>query len=96
MLKVRQTPDGVVIPVLLVPGASRDALRGEHDGMAKVAVSAPPEKGKANKALCALLARKLGVRKSQVKVVGGHTSRQKEVLIERVSPDALDRITSGD
>jgi len=92
MVKVRETPQGLILPVLLTPGASRDALRGEHDGRAKVAVTAPPERGKANKALCEFLARRLGVRKSQVKVVSGHTSRQKEVLVERVSPSALDGI----
>jgi len=92
VVKVRQTQDGVILPVLVVPGASRDALRGEHDGRAKVAVCAPPEKGKANKALCALLAKKLGIRRSQVKVVSGHGSRQKEVLVERVTADVLDSI----
>jgi uncharacterized protein (TIGR00251 family) len=96
MVKVRRTPAGVVIPVHVAPGASRDAIRGEHDGRLKVAVCAPPEKGRANKAVCELLARELNVKKSQVKVVSGHAVRLKEVLIERVSPDALDAIIRRD
>jgi len=92
MVQVRKTADGYVLPVLVTPGASRDELRGQHDGRLKVALSAPPEKGKANKSLCRLLAKRLGLSRSQVHVVSGHTSRQKEVLVERVPPGTLDEI----
>ena len=92
MVKVRKTATGYLLPVILVPAAGRNELRGEHDGRLKVCVSAAPEKGKANKALCELIAATLGISRSQVKVVSGHTSRRKEVLIERVSTDALEGI----
>ena len=92
MLKVRTTERGVVVPVLVSAGASRDELRGEHDGRLKVSLAAPPEKGKANKALCVLIARRLGVTRSRVSVLAGHTSRRKEVLVERVAPSALEGI----
>ena len=89
---MRQTDEGVVVAVLVSPGARRDELRGEHDGRLKVSLSAPPEKGKANRALCNLLARRLGITRSQVSVLSGHTSRRKEVLVERVNPGALEDI----
>ncbi len=92
MVKVRKVSDGCVLPVLVTPGARRDELRGEHDGRMKVSVAAPPEKGKANKALCKLLAGRLGISRSQVRVLSGHRSRKKEVLVERVCPSALDGI----
>ncbi|MDP6440045.1 MAG: DUF167 domain-containing protein [Candidatus Brocadiia bacterium] len=91
-MNVRQADEGVVVAVLVSPGAGRNELRGEHDGRLKVSLSAPPEKGKANRALCNLLARKLGVSRSQVSVLSGHTSRRKEVLVERASPGALEGI----
>jgi uncharacterized protein (TIGR00251 family) len=94
MVKVRQTADGLAVPVLVEPGAGRDRLYGEHDGRLKLSVSAPPERGKANRAVCALLAHELGLRKSQVRVLSGHKSRRKEVLIERVRRDALEAIAS--
>ena len=94
MIKLKKTSSGYVVPILVCPGASRDAVRGEHGGRMKVAVSAPPEGGKANKALCRLLADELGIRTSQVRIVSGQTSRQKEVLVERVTTDALDEIIS--
>ena len=92
MLKARQTSEGLRVAVLVEPGATRNRLYGEHDGRLKVSVTAPPERGKANKALCKFLASELGLSKSQVHVLSGHASRLKEVLIERVSRDALEAI----
>ena len=69
-----------------------DELAQEYDGRLKVALAAAPEQGKANKALCKLLATELGIRPSQVRVLRGHASRQKEVLVERVPPGTLDAI----
>jgi len=92
VVQVRKTASGYVVPVVVTPGSGGDALRGEHDGRLKVSVSAPPEKGRANRALCRFLARKLGIRHSQVSIVSGYTSRRKEVLVERVPPGALDGI----
>ncbi len=86
------TAKGVLVPVQVVPGASRNRIYGEHDGRLKIAVTAAPEKGKANKAVCEFLASAMGISKSQVQVVSGHTARLKEVLIERVTPDALEAI----
>ncbi len=94
MVSVRKVPEGHVLPVLVSAGASRNELRGEHDGRMKVSLTAPPEKGKANRALCEFLAGRLGINRSQVKILSGHTSRRKEVLVERVSLRALDGIIS--
>ncbi len=94
MVQVREQADGLAVPVLVQPGAARDRVCGEHDGRLKVAVTAAPEKGKANKAVCKFLAARLGLRKSQVRILSGHHSRLKEVLLERVSRNALDAIIS--
>lgn len=55
----------------------------------KVTVSAPPEDGRANKAVAALLASVLGIKASQVHVVKGHTQRLKVVRIDGVEQDAI-------
>ena len=94
MIKLKKMASGYVVPVVVSPGASRDEVRGEHAGRMKLAVSAPPEGGKANRAVSRLLADELGIKKSQVRIVSGQTSREKEVLVERVSSDALDGIIS--
>ena len=59
----------VDIRVKAIPGASRDAVAGMLGDRVKVRVSAPPEGGRANKAIEGLIARELGVRPSQVSVV---------------------------
>lgn len=63
------------------PGASSDQIRGTYGGALKVAVTAAPERGKANAAVCKLLAKALGVSKSAVVVVAGETSPDKTVEV---------------
>ena len=73
--------------------ANRDELAGLRDGVPHVRVSAPPVEGKANQAVCKLIARALGVGKTSVSVVRGERSRDKVVRIDGVEPDAaLDKL----
>ncbi len=64
------------------PKASRDTVGGVKDGTVQVSVKATPEKGKANKAVTDLLAGALGVPKSAVVIVRGHSSRDKWIQVE--------------
>lgn len=73
------TSGGIDIHVKVVPGASRDAIAGPMGDALKLRVSAPPEKGKANKAVCKLLAEALGIHVRDVEVVAGHTAPRKIV-----------------
>jgi len=68
--------------VRVVPRASREQIAGMRDGRLLVRVNAPPLEGKANAAVCALLAKAAGVPKGAVTVVRGETSRDKRVRIE--------------
>jgi uncharacterized protein (TIGR00251 family) len=81
MIEIRQDGDAVLLPVKVVPGASRTRAMGELGGRLKVAVAAPPEGGKANKALIAHLAELLGARKNDVSIHTGRTSAEKIVRI---------------
>ena len=81
------TSDGaVVLDVHVQPGGSRDEVVGRHGDALKVKVSAPPEGGKANAAVCRLLAEAFGVPKSSVEVVSGRTSRRKRVRLGGIEP----------
>jgi hypothetical protein len=62
-------------------GSRGDAIVGLRGDALKVAVAAPPEKGRANRALCKLLAQGMGVKPSAVSVVRGLTSRHKVVVV---------------
>lgn len=71
----------VILNVKAHPGAKRNRVGGAHDGALRVEVTAPPEKGKANKAIVELLAEALGAARGNVEIVGGETSGRKRVKI---------------
>lgn len=62
--------------------AARNEIAGEREGRLVVRLMAPPVEGRANEALCRLLARRLGVGRTRVSVVRGLTSRDKVVRVE--------------
>jgi uncharacterized protein (TIGR00251 family) len=89
MIELTAHVDGTILPVHAQPGARRNAILGERAGALRVAVTAPPEKGKANAAIGALLAESLGCRASQVALISGETSRQKRFLVMGLTAEEL-------
>ena len=77
------------LEVRVIPNASRDEVTGWHDGALKIKTSAQAESGKANKAVCLILARALKLPKRAVSVVRGQTSQSKCLRIEGVDADEL-------
>ncbi len=72
----------VRLEIKVFPKSSREEIV-EKDGRIKAYVKAPPDKGKANKALIELIAREYGVRKSDVRIVTGLTGRNKVVEVSK-------------
>jgi uncharacterized protein YggU (UPF0235/DUF167 family) len=62
---------------------------GERDGAVLIRVKAPPVDGKANDALCRLIAKRAGVAPSRVRVTRGHTAREKTVEVEGIETAQL-------
>ena len=83
------------LAVWVQPGASRQRLAGMMNGALKVAVSAPPEKGKANKAVERLVTSELGLPSGSVRVAAGETSRRKRLTVRGLDQSALDAILAG-
>jgi len=75
-------PEGTEVLVWVVPGASRTEITGLHDGALRIRVAAPPEGGKANKAVVATLAFATG---ASARLLAGAAARRKRVLIEGLS-----------
>ena len=84
-LEIAAAAGGAELTVKVVPGASRTKIAGVWGHALKLAVSAPPEGGKANKAVVALLAAALGVKTANVEIVSGHTQPVKCVVVRGVS-----------
>jgi uncharacterized protein len=89
MIDISAHAQGSLLRVRAQPGARKNALIGEHAGSVRVAVTAAPERGKANEAIVRLLADALGCKASQVALVSGGTSREKRFLIAGIHPDEL-------
>lgn len=87
-------PGAWLIAVKAVPGARRDEIAGVLGDRLKVRVSAAPENGKANQAICGLIAEALGLRASAIEVVRGHTSAEKTLRCAGTDRAAIDRLAS--
>jgi uncharacterized protein len=83
------------IEVRLRPRGHADELLGIVDGVLQANVSAPPVDGKANKALCRLIAKQAGVTPSRVSVVRDEKSRQKLLLVEGIDEETLAKKLRG-
>ena len=90
MIQLGDHAEGVVLPVRAQPRARKAGVVGEQRGALKVAVTAPPEDGKANAALVEVLAEALAVRRSQVDLLSGQTSRDKKFLIRGATRSAVE------
>ncbi|HEY7965626.1 MAG TPA: DUF167 domain-containing protein [Solirubrobacteraceae bacterium] len=80
---------GARIDVRLQPRASRDEIVGIRDGVLHARVTAPPVGGEANRALCRLIAARLGIAGSRVEIVRGQRGRSKVVAVAGMSAAEL-------
>jgi len=81
MIPLRETTEGVVFQIRVVPRASRREAAGIRDGALRLRITAPPVEGKANEECRRLLAELLDVKKNQVAIIAGHASRTKTVAV---------------
>lgn len=70
------------IEVWVLPGGKRDEIEGIYQGRLKLRLRAPAVDNKANKALVGYLAAVLGLKKNQVRLVGGEKNRRKTLRVE--------------
>lgn len=72
----------LIIELKVVPQSGRQDLVLDKSGILKCFVNSPPEDGKANKEVMQLIAEKLKIKRHQVEIVGGLTSRKKKLAID--------------
>ena len=95
-LDIKRSGDKTILGVKVVPGSSRTAVAGVWNGMLKVKVAAPPEKGKANESLTAFLAEKLGVKPGDISITSGQTNPVKHIAIcGCLDDDVFVRLVAG-
>lgn len=89
MMEIRSVGDDVSFAVRVTPRASRDAIEGERQGALRVRLTAPPVDDRANQALCRLLAARLKIAPSAVRIVSGERSRTKRVEVRGASEQQI-------
>jgi len=89
MITIANHKDGCILPVRAQPGARKSRIIGQHAGALKVAVTAPPEAGRANKALIEVLSGALNIKRSQIELLSGETNRDKRFLIRGLGDEEL-------
>ncbi len=87
---LRVAADGrLTLTLHIQPGAKKTEVAGEHGDALKIRLAAPPVDGKANAALLAFIAERLGVSKSAVTLKSGQTSRRKVVEVDGASVEVV-------
>ena len=94
-IPVRETANGAVFRVRVVPKASQSGLAGIYGDALKMRVSAPTSEGKANDECIRLLAEILGVKRAQVAIIAGHAARTKTVAVAGLNPERIASIVTA-
>ena len=90
MIVILEHPEGCVVPVRVQPAARRSGIQGEQAGSLKIAVTAPPQNGRANKAVIEVMSESLGIRRSQFELLTGASSRSKKLLVRGTTKTELE------
>ncbi len=94
--RTTDTPGKAVrVLVKVVPGSRKSEIAGRYGDRLKVKVAAPPEDGRANAAVCELLASDLGLPARSVSVISGHASPQKTIRMTGLDAAELKRRVAG-
>jgi uncharacterized protein len=87
---LRESKKGLTFDIQVIPHASRSELVSVQDGVLKIKVTSPPVEGAANDACIKLLARELGLKKSQMEISSGTKSRKKTIMIKNINKAELE------
>ena len=88
-MEITVNADAILFHVRVQPRASRDTIEGEHAGALKVRLAAPPVEGRANESLRHILAERLNVPLSAVRIVSGENSRNKRVAVAGITREQV-------
>ncbi len=84
MVNIKETEDGVILQVHVVPRSAKSEIAGFQGDALKLRITAPPVEGQANAECIRFLSDILGIKKKQVRILSGHKSRKKTFAIEGI------------
>jgi uncharacterized protein (TIGR00251 family) len=89
MISIQDTPVGATFAVKVQPRAKKDRITGEFGEVLKLALTAPPIDGRANKACIDFFANLLDVPSSCITIASGETSRRKLIRVAGLSAEDI-------
>lgn len=92
---VKESKKGLTFDIKVTPRATCAGIAGVQDEALKVKVTALPVEDAANAACIKLLAKELGVKKSQMEIFAGRKSRQKTIIVKDISRAELEKKIKG-
>ncbi len=94
MVFVKETGNGVIFHIHVVPKSAKNECAGIQGDAIKLKITAPPVEGQANDACIRFLSDLLGVKKNQVTIISGHKSRKKTVAIQGKGKKEIEAVFS--
>jgi len=94
MINYSEKDGQLIFKVRVVPRASRSEIVGEHDGVLRVRIAAPPVDGAANEELVRLLSQLFGLPRGAIEISAGHSSKLKTVKVTGGSGSDLETMGS--
>ncbi|NVM22789.1 MAG: YggU family protein [Desulfobacterales bacterium] len=92
---IKETPEGIIFKAAIQPRGSRNEIAGLKGDALKIRLTAPPVEGAANKMCIEFLAKSLKVRKSDVEIVRGRSSRTKHLLVRSATRERVESLLKG-
>ena len=87
---IQENSNGIILNILIQPRSSKNMIAGQHGDALKIKLTAPPVGGAANKMCIQYLSKWLGLPKSSIEIISGHTGRTKRVML-RLENNEKDR-----
>lgn len=94
MIDIRETERGIILHVHVVPRSAKCEVVGVQGNALKLKLTAAPVEGQANAECIRFLSDILGIKKKQVKILGGHKSKKKSVAIEGIGRKDIEALIS--
>ncbi len=95
MIPIRETAEGVVLGIQVLPRSSQCKLAGCQGDLLKIKITAPPVEGRANEECIRFLAGLLRVKKDQVQIVGGFKARKKTVAVRGLTRSDVEALLAA-
>jgi hypothetical protein len=92
MIHIKETADGVIFHILVLPRSSKCEIVGCQGDCLKMKITAPPLEGRANEECIRFLAASLGVKKARINIVGGLRSKKKTVAVEGLKKEDVEAV----